>query len=121
MGYIYKLLKSRVVVYVGQALDIERRIKQHKKDDRITFDDVEFFTVELSDMDSIEADEIFKCQPTHNRMLQAHGKYTSERLLLDKIKEVLREGDKASKVGSSFYYTITDAERIAQKIRDALL
>lgn len=61
---IYFLKKEDEIVYVGQSINIHRRVEQHKDKD---FDDYSFIECEKSLLDCTEEFYILKCNPKYNK------------------------------------------------------
>jgi len=61
---IYFLKKNKEVVYVGQSIDIERRVKEHSKEKE--FDDYSYIECDKSLLNSMEQSFILQYNPKLN-------------------------------------------------------
>lgn len=77
---IYFLHRSDVVVYVGQAVDMRRRIGQHIGDASKVFDAVSCVPCEVHNLDRLERKYIERLVPEYNRC---------------RLSELLRQGSKS--------------------------
>ena len=62
---IYFLMNDNEVVYVGQSIDIHRRINKHKESK--TFDKIYYLEVDKQNLDEIEKKYILEYQPIYNK------------------------------------------------------
>lgn len=78
-GFIYKLKRDGVIVYVGQSHSesgVKNRMHQHACGEYPkVFDDYEFYKVDGKNLNEVEADEIIKHKPIYNRVLPSNSKY----------------------------------------------
>lgn len=65
-GFVYKLILNNTVVYVGQTVNIKKRIAAHKSDPGMRFDEYEYFECRQCDMSVIESAIISKYSPVMN-------------------------------------------------------
>lgn len=70
---IYFLHLDGEVVYVGQAVDMRRRIGQHLGDASKRFDAVSFVQCDVQRLDTLERHYIHKLSPRYNRCGLANG------------------------------------------------
>lgn len=68
---VYFLMKEGRVVYVGQTVELRRRIKSHRVEK--DFDDVYFMPVPRKNLGAVEADLITSLRPPLN-VLRPHGR-----------------------------------------------
>lgn len=69
---IYFLLKDKEIVYVGQSIDIDRRIKDHSYNGK-DFDSFEYIECDKSDLTRLETLYIVKFQPMLNKIIPLYG------------------------------------------------
>ena len=66
---IYLLKKNEEIVYVGQSIDIDLRIKTHKKEAIKEFDSIHIIKCSRENLDSAEAFYIHYYMPKYNKKL----------------------------------------------------
>ncbi len=64
---IYLLMMGNDVVYVGQSVNIDRRIKEHKQEKKKEFDSFFPMPCDISNLDSSEAMLILVHNPKYNK------------------------------------------------------
>jgi len=74
---VYFLVDNKEVVYVGQAINLYRRIMEHK--DKI-FDDVYYFETDNTELNVVEEYFIIAMNPKYNKTLKVKIK-TNERMI----------------------------------------
>lgn len=77
---VYKLLHKHEIVYVGQSVDIGKRIRTHVNEKIIDFDRFSIIECSEEEMMSIETVLINKYNPVYNRV----DKYVSDSILAAK-------------------------------------
>lgn len=65
---IYFLLTAGRVIYIGQSVDISRRVETHRK--TLAFDEVKLIEVERKDLDSAERKFILEMKPERNGFMR---------------------------------------------------
>lgn len=95
---VYVLYKSDTPVYVGQAIDVIRRVYFHVAAGSKDFDSFAFIRIESGDLNDVEAALIVALNPRHNQTMPATSRYASllqiKRLLgidLRSLKKVLHK------------------------------
>jgi hypothetical protein len=66
-GYVYFLLNKNEIVYVGQTLNIEQRLRAHCRDKK--FERVSYIKVLKRDLNYTEAYYIVKFRPPYNQIV----------------------------------------------------
>ena len=78
-GFIYKLKRDGVVVYVGQSISekgVKGRVSSHLYGEHPkVFDDHEFYRVDGANLSEVECAEIMKYKPIYNRILPINTTY----------------------------------------------
>lgn len=94
-GYpgIYFLIKNNEVVYVGQSLDVERRIGQHRTGRKIDFDLVFIIACLPSELNQLEARYIRALKTPLNMTDPMGGFPTFRSIKLGKISEQIPNTD----------------------------
>lgn len=64
---IYLLKYQNSVVYVGQSVDVKRRIKEHKQEKKKKFDEFIYISCPDTNLNSVEAFNILKYSPKYNK------------------------------------------------------
>lgn len=85
---IYFLTLDGGVVYVGQTLDITKRIGGHREK---LFDSFSFINVNESDASNVESNYIVKFNPDYNRNLPKNDFYKSVSALKTELKSICDE------------------------------
>lgn len=114
MGYVYFLFYEGILVYVGQTVLLGSRIKAHRKDK--AFDRFSYIEVELSDLNSVEANYINNLKPIYNSQVDSkfykeysytwvkdlllfNGAYSTQRKIFKRFGNELYDVITNSKVG----------------------
>lgn len=83
---VYYLTDKKEIVYIGQSIDIEDRIKQHKNSSKV-FDDFHCVECKKEELDEFECNEIIKHKPKYNiRHLENNKKFFGDKVRLKTIK-----------------------------------
>ena len=76
---VYLLIKNHIVVYVGQTMEFDQRLKQHSDKD---FDRYHFFACDIDKLNHFEERLIDKFRPIYNKEMGCHYSIEHRRLLL---------------------------------------
>lgn len=110
--YVYFLIRNNKVVYVGQALCVDDRFKNHLKSDK-EFDRISYCRVSKHEVNEVEAFYIHKFSPELNRMMPRNDTVNvSERKLLEMIASKLPAAECSLKNGKLKYYSLGQVEHI---------
>lgn len=63
---IYFLIRDEAIVYVGQTVDLTRRINEHKREGKKDFDSFSSASVKGRDLDKVESLCILYYRPIYN-------------------------------------------------------
>lgn len=74
---VYVLYQEDIPVYVGQAIDVTRRVYFHLADGSKEFDSFAYVRVESGDLNAVEASLIVALNPRHNQSMPSSGQYAS--------------------------------------------
>ena len=85
---IYHLSFNSVIVYVGQTMDIEKRLHDHKLSEK-KFDGVAAFHCKVQDLNNTEAASIVDLNPILNLNFPTNTLYTSKSKILKLISNQL--------------------------------
>ena len=131
-GYIYKLKKGGVVVYVGQSISLKTlslRIQSHKSGERPKeFDSHEFYEVNGCNVAEVEAAEIMMHRPIYNLTLPSSKNYCTVKSFCSKLnifmEEIVRANFITTTLGDSDnnrvdYIKNDEIEGFKEKIRYA--
>lgn len=89
---IYRLLKSKRVVYVGKSTSIISRLSSHKSQNEKDYDEVEFCQVKPLDLAVAEFIEILIAQPEYNKQLPTFS-FCLYRTAVESINKALSAGN----------------------------
>lgn len=132
-GFIYKLKRNGVVVYVGQSNSkkgVDFRVASHKSgEDKKIFDDYEVTHISNSNLNETEAREIINENPMYNKRLPSNSAYITVKqfsLIVAEIMEGFIErnchthvlGDK--KLTHNTYVSINDKEELISQLLDGI-
>ena len=84
---VYHLISNGEVIYVGQTINVECRISDHKTS--YEFDSYAFFKCKTSDMSDLEAEHIVKFSPENNKTLPVNNIYISAPAAKYDIKRIV--------------------------------
>ena len=111
-GFIYKLKKDGVVVYVGKSHSedgIKVRLSNHANGEYPKeFDDHEFYRVEGESLSEVESDEIIKYKPIYNRVLPSNKKYITVKQFSKKLYSLVEVAVR----GNCDLHNLGDGEKV---------
>lgn len=123
--YIYSLYADDDCVYVGQTSDLYRRIKEHERNPDLYFDSFSIQSCKEYESNDLEAMEIVRQQPKHNKSLPKNNVFMTQGaasgiisdILASKVKElpVVFCGER-SKIPDVSYIKIKDFEQLRFEI-----
>ena len=72
---IYYLIRNQRIVYIGQSVDMDARIKTHKQEGVKVFDKVIKRPCAIDELDEREARAILKCKPEYNKAFPSNRQF----------------------------------------------
>lgn len=126
---VYHLKSKGQVVYVGQTRNIKNRIAHHLYSSDKEFDDVDFFEVDESLLNDVEAREIVHFNPRYNKILPSSSIYTQEKEILNQIEAMIKKHlkslikYKSTKSGfkpSQNYYLTNECQELLLRLKNSV-
>ncbi len=116
---IYHLTLDGKIVYIGQSIDIEKRVNQHFREELKLFNNWKQYEYKLEDLDRVEKEQIKKYNPFFNKSFSASKAtntnialyYGLDRKTIGNYKNSTKEEDKRKYEALKEYF-------IKMKIRD---
>ena len=105
---VYKLIDAGIVIYVGQTNQLRKRLQNHIQ--YKSFDSISFELCNKQDANEIEAANIIKHMPLHNKSLPKNSGFilvgSAKRRLSDHVVDVLNSFDqvKVSNYAGGYKY-----------------
>lgn len=84
---VYFLINDDEIVYVGQAVDLARRISQHWGGDKV-FNKFALVECSIAELSNVEAEYIVKFAPRYNVTLPPNDKWTTRGSIRRRAKEL---------------------------------
>lgn len=116
-AYVYFLIKSDVIVYVGQSISIDDRFKNHLRSTK-DLNRFSYCIVSYGEINEVEALYVHTYSPCLNRVMPTNNTVNvSKKRLLELIELELPEPDCKLKDGKLCYYSLSKSTDIINMIR----
>ncbi len=90
---IYFLIKNKIIVYIGKAIDIPSRVRRHIMENQKDFDEVRYIELEESELAHKEKYYIFLYRPEYNiqhkSSAEIYSKYLENDLSDLRLKDIV--------------------------------